>query len=111
MLVRLMITVCAWCQRLLGADAEDRLLISHGMCTGCQTASLRPGPVTRPPTLVVPVQYAELVPSLEGLLREAGIPVVLERRTGQRRRASDGPPREDRRRGPDRRVSVAPQIT
>jgi hypothetical protein len=103
-----MITVCAWCQRLLGADAEDRLLISHGMCSGCQTSSRARG--TRGPTLVVPLTWADLVPSLEKLLHETGIPVVLERRVAQRRRASDGAPGADRRRGPDRRAASAPQL-
>jgi hypothetical protein len=106
-----MITVCAWCQRMLGADAEDRLLISHGMCGPCQTASRRAGTGAPTPTLVVPVQYADLAPSLEKLLRETGIPVVVDRRMGQRRRASDGGPSEDRRRGADRRANTAPQLT
>jgi hypothetical protein len=103
-----MITVCAWCQRLLGADPAERLLISHGMCSGCQTTARTRG--GRAPTLVVPGRYADLVPALEKLLHETGIPVVLERRVGQRRRDSGGPPGEDRRRGPDRRESVPAQI-
>jgi hypothetical protein len=103
-----MITVCAWCQRMLGADLEDRLLISHGMCATCQTVSRARG--NGVPTLVVPLRYAELVPSLEKLLSETGIPVVLERRIGQRRRTSDGAPGEDRRRGPDRRLNAAAQL-
>ena len=103
-----MITVCAWCQRLLGADPEDRLLISHGMCGGCQTAARARG--GRVPTLVVPVRYADLVPALEKLLRETGIPVVLDRRVGQRRRGAEESPGEERRRGPDRREAMPTQI-
>jgi hypothetical protein len=103
-----MITVCAWCQRLLGADPQDRLLISHGMCAGCQTASRARG--TRVPTLVVPLRHADLVPVLEKLLQETGIPVVLDRRTGERRRTVEGTPEEDRRRGPDRRENASPAI-
>jgi hypothetical protein len=103
-----MITVCAWCQRLLGADAEDRLLISHGMCGGCQAAARARG--GRVPTLVVPVRHADLVPALEKLLHDTGIPIVLDRRVGQRRRAAEGAFGEDRRRGPDRREAAPVQI-
>jgi hypothetical protein len=103
-----MITVCAWCQRLLGADPEERLLISHGMCPGCQNASRARG--SRVPTLVVPLRHADLVSTLERLLRETGIPIVIDRRVGQRRRAGDGAPDEDRRRGPDRRESSSPAM-
>jgi hypothetical protein len=99
-----MITVCAWCQRMLGADPEDRSLISHGMCSGCQSAARARG--TSVPTLVVPTLYADLVPALERLLKDTGIPVVLERRVAQRRQAGNGAPGEDRRRGPDRRRSA-----
>jgi hypothetical protein len=103
-----MITVCAWCQRLLGADPADRLLISHGMCPGCQAAArARDG---RAPTLVVPLRHAELVPALEKALQGAGIPVVLERRVAQRRRAEDAAPGEERRRGRDRRESLPAEI-
>jgi len=104
-----MITVCAWCQRLLGADPDDRLLLSHGMCAGCQIAARTRG--NRVPTLVVPLRYADLVPALERLLQETGIPVRLERRTGQRRRTADALPGEDRRRGPDRRENAAPMVS
>jgi hypothetical protein len=103
-----MITVCAWCQRMLAADVEDRLLLSHGMCSACQIASQARN--SRVPTLVVPVRYADLVTPLEKLLRETGIPVVLDRRVGERRRASQGVPGEDRRRGPDRRENAAAQL-
>lgn len=104
-----MITVCAWCQRLLGADPDDRLLISHGMCSGCQITARARG--HRIPTLVVPLKYADLVPALEKLLQETGIPVMLERRLGQRRRSSDDGRGEDRRQGPDRRESAAPTVS
>ena len=93
---------------MLGADTEERLLISHGMCGSCQAASRARG--MRLPTLVVPLLYADLVPSLEKLLQEMGIPVVLERRVGQRRRAADRAPGEDRRRGPDRRLNLEAQL-
>lgn len=104
-----MITVCAWCQRFLGADPEDRLLISHGMCRGCQTASRTRG--SRAPTLVVPLRHADLVPALEKLLHETGIAVVLDRRVAQRRRTPESAPGQDRRRGIDRRENVSPVIT
>jgi hypothetical protein len=103
-----MITVCAWCQRFLGADPEDRLLISHGMCRGCQTASRTRG--SRAPTLVVPLRHAELVPALEKFLHETGIVVVLDRRVGQRRRTADSTLGEDRRQGPDRRENTSAAI-
>ena len=103
-----MITVCAWCQRLIAADAEDRMLISHGMCGGCQSASVHE---PRTPILVVPVRYAHLVPALEKMLGESGIPVVLDRRVAQRRRASDAAgPGEERRQRPDRRSQAAPTV-
>jgi hypothetical protein len=86
---------------MLGADLEDRLLISHGMCSTCQAAARARS--THVPTLVVPAEYADLVPSLERLLQETGIPVVLERRVAQRRQGDNGTPGDDRRRGPDRR--------
>src|SRR5687767_2156237 len=104
-----MITVCAWCQRLLGVDHQDRLLLSHGMCGGCQTAARTRG--DHVPTLVVPLRHADLVPALEKLLLETGIPVVLERRTAQRRRAAATAPGEDRRRGADRRERAAAMVS
>jgi hypothetical protein len=104
-----MITVCAWCQRLLGVDPPERLLLSHGMCTGCQTAARTRD--DRVPTLVVPLRHADLVPALEKLLQETGIPVILERRNGQRRRAADTAPGEDRRRGADRRERPAAMVS
>ena len=98
-----MITVCAWCQRLVGVEAADRLLISHGICPSCQTATAHE-PHT--PVLVVPVQYANLVPPLQRLLRETGIPVVLDRRVAQRRRPSEAVPADERRQR-DRRAAAS----
>ena len=103
-----MITVCAWCKRFMEADPADRLLISHGMCVGCRTVASTRG--SRVPTLVVPLRYADLVPALEKLLHDTGIPVVLDRRVTERRRAADGAPSENRRRGPDRREGVPAQL-
>jgi hypothetical protein len=103
-----MITVCAWCQRLIAADAADRLLISHGMCAGCQAAAAARDP--RTPIVVVPVRYADLLPVLDGLLRESGIPVVLDRRVAERRRRANGVPAEDRRQRPDRRAGASPTV-
>ncbi|HEY7510897.1 MAG TPA: hypothetical protein VIG50_19180 [Vicinamibacteria bacterium] len=97
-----MITVCAWCQRMIAADAPDRLLISHGMCSGCQTAATAREP--RSPIVVVPVRHANLLPALQTLLRESGIAVLLDRRVGERRRSSDSAPGEERRQRPDRRA-------
>jgi hypothetical protein len=97
-----MITVCAWCQRLIAADAPDRLAISHGMCGSCQAASAHEPNL---PVLVVPARHAKQVPALERLLAETGIPVVLDRRVAQRRRAEGGLPGEERRQRPDRRAN------
>ena len=102
-----MITVCAWCQRLIAADAPDRLTISHGMCGNCQAASAHE-PNT--PVLVVPARYAKLLPALEKLLAETGIPVVLDRRVAQRRRAEAALAGEERRQRPDRRVNTPPML-
>jgi hypothetical protein len=102
-----MITVCAWCQRLIAADAPDRMTISHGMCGNCQSASVHE---PRGPVLVVPLRYAHLMPALEKLLADSGIPVVLDRRVAQRRRSSDGVAGEDRRQRPDRRANPAAMV-
>ena len=79
------------------------------MCGGCQTASRSRG--GRVPTLIVPLHHADLVPALEKLLRETGIPIVLERRVAQRRRTADNTPGEDRRRGADRRERSSLSLT
>jgi hypothetical protein len=94
-----MITVCAWCQRLLTSDPQDRLLISHGMCTPCQTATR----ARNAPVLVVRRDYAHLLPELERLMREIGIPVVLDRRVAQRRVSGEADAGDDRRQGLERR--------
>ena len=102
-----MITICAWCQRLIGAEASDRLMISHGMCPGCQAVE---GHEPRAAVLVVPPRHANLLPDLEALLRSRGIPVVLDRRVAQRRQSANGLPGEERRQRPDRRMSPSPML-
>jgi hypothetical protein len=102
-----MITICAWCQRLIGAEATDRLLISHGMCASCQSAEAHE---PRTPVLVVPLRHANLLRDLERVLGATGIPVVLDRRVGQRRQSASGVAGEERRQRPDRRVNPSPML-
>jgi hypothetical protein len=102
-----MITICAWCQRLIGAEATDRLQISHGMCGSCQAAEAHQ---PRTPVLVVPQRHANLLGALERLLSGAGIPVVLDRRIAQRRQAANGMEGEERRQRRDRRVNPSPTV-
>ncbi|HWW95851.1 MAG TPA: hypothetical protein VN375_20950 [Vicinamibacteria bacterium] len=99
-----MVKVCAWCQKYLGiADSKDPLSISHGICPACVARQQ----LEEMPTLVIPEKWAETLPLMEALLRGTPeIPVVVERRVGNRRRShapSDEP--EDRRRLLDRRRS------
>lgn len=93
------ITVCAWCNRLMSADPEDRLLLSHGICPPCHAAAR----LQDRPVLVVSRQHARLVGHLERALHESEISVVLDRRVGQRRQAAGEAIGQERRGGADRR--------
>jgi hypothetical protein len=98
-----MVTVCAWCERFLGArDAEPP--VTHGICAPC--AARQRWEDT--PVLVVSRDRADLRAVLEQLLRgEPAVRIVVDRRVGNRRRAAAEPAEGERRRGPDRRRRAA----
>jgi hypothetical protein len=93
-----MVTVCAWCERYLGARETDPP-VTHGICDPC-TARQRWADT---PVLVVSPHRAELSALLEHLLRgDPAIRVIVDRRAGERRQAR-GDVEGDRRLEPDRR--------
>jgi hypothetical protein len=95
-----MVTVCAWCERYLGAR-DDEPLVTHGICEPCAGRQRW----SDTPVIVVSPHRADLRVLLEHLLHgEPAIRVVVDRRAGERRHGrgdtdSDG----ERRREPDRR--------
>jgi hypothetical protein len=100
-----MVTVCAWCERYLGAK-ETEPLVTHGICPAC--ASRQRWADT--PVIVVSRQRADLQAVLEHLLQgEPAIRVVVERRDGERRRGR-GEPDAERRHESDRRRRPADAI-
>ncbi len=97
-----MVKVCAWCQKYLGmSDSEDPLSISHGICPTCAARQQR----VDMPTLVITQKWADTLPLMEALLRGTpDIPVVVERRSADRRHTPPPSSRPaDRRRLLDRR--------
>lgn len=102
-----MVTVCAWCQRYLGAR-EPEPVISHGICEPCSARQKW----ADSPMIVVSRERADIHVVLEHLLRgEPAVRIVLDRRVADRRhgRAEPASPGE-RRRGPDRRRRPADAI-
>jgi hypothetical protein len=101
------VTVCAWCERFLGAR-DERLPVSHGICAPC--ADRQHWAVS--PLIVVARHRADLFPVLEHLLRgDPPVILVVERRVGDRRRSgSELDPDGERRRRPDRRRRPADAI-
>jgi hypothetical protein len=94
-----MVTVCAWCERYLGARETDPP-VTHGICDPC-TARQR---LADTPVLVVSPQRAELTALLEHLLRgQPAIRVIVDRRAGDRRRERGESVEAERRGEPDRR--------
>jgi hypothetical protein len=91
-----MLTVCAWCDRFLGADTE----VSHGICGACTSRQRwRDSPV-----LVVSRQRESLVPVLRHLLSgDPEVQIVVDRRCDRRRREADPLAGVERRSGTDRR--------
>jgi hypothetical protein len=102
-----MVTVCAWCERFLGAR-EDEPMITHGICDPCAARQRW----ADAPVIVVAPHRAELGAVLEHLLHgEPGIRVVIDRRAGDRRRSvADPDSGGERRRDPDRRRRPADAI-
>jgi hypothetical protein len=102
-----MVTVCAWCERYLGArDAEP--VVSHGICEPCAARQRW----AHAPTIVVARHRAEMHAVLEQLLRgEPAMPIVIDRRVGNRRRSREETDSgRERRRDPDRRRRPADAI-
>ena len=95
-----MVTVCAWCRKFMGTkEPLADPVVTHGICPTC---ALRQQMRTMP-TLVIARERAEVLPLLQALL--TGIPeirVVVERRSGERRR-SRNPDGSERRSQNDRR--------
>ncbi len=100
-----MVTVCAWCQRYMGTkDPLGDPTVTHGICGTC---ALRQQ-LGEMPTLVIAREHAEALPVFQGLLTGVPeIPVVVDRRQGERR--SEPPPvgeQPEQRRSIDRRQSI-----
>ena len=78
-----MVCICAWCEKYLGVkEPLESFEVSHGICPVCRARQ----DLERPPTLVISKTRADALPFLEGLLKGTPpIPVVVDRRTGDRR--------------------------
>ena len=78
-----MVCICAWCERYLGVkEPLQSFEVSHGICSVCRARQ----ELERPPTLVISKTRADALPVLEGLLKGTpAIPVVVDRRAGDRR--------------------------
>jgi hypothetical protein len=98
-----MVTVCAWCERLMGLnDPSESAIVSHGICEACAARQHWSGS----PTLVVSRRHAALVPVLSQLLRgHPHINVVVDRRSAKRRQAEMPGVGLERREHADRRQS------
>lgn len=80
-----MVTVCAWCERYLGAQ-ETEMPVTHGICAPCTSRQRW----SDTPVLVVSRDRADLQGVLQHLLQgEPAIRVVVDRRETHRRRAED----------------------
>jgi hypothetical protein len=82
-----MITVCAWCQKYMGAkEPHSDSAVTHGICDTC---ALRQQ-IGNMPTLVIAKQRAETLPVFQALLTGTpAIRVVVDRREGERRRLAE----------------------
>lgn len=102
-----MITVCAWCERFLGAKGADPV-VTHGICEPC--AARQRWPDT--PVIVVSRHRPEVHAVLQQLLRgEPAMRIVIDRRVGDRRRSRVEPDSAwEHRRGPDRRRRPADAV-
>ena len=98
-----MVTVCAWCERLMGLNEPGEIaVVSHGICEACAARQHWRGS----PTLVVGRRHAALVPVLSQLLRgHPQINVLVDRRSAERRRTDMPGVELERREQADRRES------
>jgi hypothetical protein len=97
-----MVTVCAWCERLIANEPGETAIVSHGICEACAARQHWRGS----PTLVVDRRHAALVPVLSQLLR--GYPhinVLVDRRSAVRRQKEMADVGLERREQADRRQS------
>jgi hypothetical protein len=103
-----MVTVCAWCDRLMGLNQpSESALVSHGICEACAARQVWSGS----PTLVVSRSHAALVPVLSQLLRgHPHINVLVDRRNAERRRLEKSDIGVERRERHDRRQSGSPLV-
>ena len=103
-----MVTVCAWCERLMGLnESVESSIVSHGICAACAARQDWRGS----PTLVVSRQHATLVPVLSQLLRgHPHINVLVDRRSAERRRLETPGIGLERRERRDRRAPGSPLV-
>ena len=102
-----MVTVCAWCERFLGASGSEAV-VTHGICEPCAARQRWPDS----PVVVVAPHRADVCAVLEQVLRgEPRIRIVIDRRAGDRRRRRDAPESLwERRFDPDRRRRPADAV-
>jgi hypothetical protein len=103
-----MVTICAWCDRLMGVnEPSERAMVSHGICEACATRM----DWRASPTLVVSRRHADLVPVLAQLLRgHPHINVLVDRRGADRRQAEKMDIAFERRERADRRQPGNPVV-
>ena len=103
-----MVTVCAWCERLMGLNEPgESAIVSHGICEACAARQDWRGS----PTLVVSRRHAGLVPVLSQLLRgHPQINVLVDRRSVDRRRMETPDMTFERREQADRRQAGSPLV-
>ena len=103
-----MVTVCAWCERLMGFnEPTESAIVSHGICEACAARQDWRGS----PTLVVSRRHAALVPVLSQLLRgHPHINVLVDRRSAERRRMETSAIGLERREQADRRQGGSPLV-
>lgn len=103
-----MVTVCAWCERLMGLNEPvESSILTHGICPACAARQDWRGS----PTLVVSRKHATLVPVLSQLLRgHPHINVLVDRRNAERRRLETSSIGLERREQVDRRAPGSPLV-
>ena len=103
-----MVTVCAWCERLMGLnEPAESAVLTHGICEACAARQ----DWRASPTLVVSRRHAGLVPVLSQLLRgHPHINVLVDRRSAERRRMEAAGIGLERREQADRRQAGSPLV-
>jgi hypothetical protein len=103
-----MITICAWCERLMGLNEPgESAIVSHGICEACAARQ----DWRASPTLVVSRKHAALVPVLSQLLRgHPHINVLVDRRSAERRQLEMPGIGHERRERADRRQLGSPLV-